>query len=634
MKQTEDLNAQLVRRSPAGIAVFQDRRHVFVNSAYASLLGYSVDALQGMDQDQLRCLIHPEDRERVYQEVTQGIAEQTAPRQMDLRLLTRAGATVWVEGHSSAVQYRGRPARQLFVMDITSRKRAQEELNRLSIAVHQSTDGFAVADAEGRLEFVNPAWAEMHGYSAHELVGEHLSISHTEEQMRTDVTPFNEAVRQAGYHHGDVGHVRRDGTTFPTLMSTTLLKDADGNLAGLVGMARDITERKRAQQERQDLEAQLQHAQKLESLGVLAGGIAHDFNNLLTVLWGNLQILGDSSALPPEDREMVEESTEACRRAKSLTSQLLTFARGGVPIKRAGSMGDLTRSCVEFSLRGSNVQHAVVIPDDLWIVNVDEGQMSQVIQNLAINADQAMPDGGQLRIEASNVVLGEADKGDISLLAEGDYVSITFEDQGTGILAEHLTKIFDPYFSTKQKGRGLGLAISHSIVKNHGGLLRVNAKVSRGSVFEIILPASEPAREQEAAQAPAQVLGTGRLLVMDDEPPVRKIAALVLERLGFEVDLAADGEHAVALFREAREAGSGHDAVILDLTVPGAMGGIKAAAELKKIDPEVVAIVSSGYSNDPVMSNHQEYGFQGVIAKPYSIDEMRQLLNEILGRDG
>jgi CheY-like chemotaxis protein len=332
--------------------------------------------------------------------------------------------------------------------------------------------------------------------------------------------------------------------------------------------------------------------------------------------------------------EILMEAEKACARAADLTRQLLTFAKGGAPVRKTASLGEMIRECCEFSLRGSNVRCEFSVADDLWTVEIDVGQMSQVIQNLVINADQAMPEGGVIRVSAGNLVL-DAENRPLGLpLDDGRYVKVSVADRGTGISKEHLSKIFDPYFSTKHKGSGLGLAISYSIVKSHDGYLGAASELGEGTTFEIYLPASEVSVRPEEKKEQKLLAGEGRVLLMDDEEQLRKSAGRILNKLGYEVEFAGHGEEAIEIYQKAQASGKPFDAVILDLTVPGGMGGKETIKKLIELDPEVKAVVSSGYSNDPVMAEFKEYGFQGVLVKPYKIEELGELLHKLIGEKG
>jgi PAS domain S-box-containing protein len=404
----------------------------------------------------------------------------------------------------------------------------------------------------------------------------------------------------------------------------TPLRAERGEVIGVLTAGRDIRERKR-------LEAELVRAQKLESVGILAGGIAHDFNNLLTAILGNIS-LARTEARDKGEKDIEDILTTAERasmRAADLTRQLLTFARGGAPVKKTVSIAGSLPEWVEFALRGSNVRCQFAIAGDLWPVHADEGQISQVLHNLVLNARQAMPAGGAIRLAATNVTL----RASLATLSPGRYVEMVLADDGTGIPEEHLPKIFDPYFTTRQKGSGLGLATAYSIIKNHQGYIEVESTLGQGATFRIYLPAAEQTKVKEQAAENVPLAGHGRVLAMDDEPALRALAQRVLKRSGYDVEVAADGAEAVEIYRQAQEAGQPFDLVVLDLTVPGGMGGLAALQKLREINSQVKAVVSSGYSTDPVMAEAARYGFQGVIAKPYRWDQFCQVVQDVLAED-
>lgn len=391
----------------------------------------------------------------------------------------------------------------------------------------------------------------------------------------------------------------------------------------------EIHERQEAQAARKKMEQELLKAQKLESIGQLAGGIAHDFNNLLTAILGNLTLAMEEGITPGRRERFLKDAGRAIARAKSLTQQLLTFSKGGAPVTKAVDLAALLKESCEFALRGSNISAEYSI-DDLWPAEVDSGQVDQVVSNLVINAAQAMPSGGVIRIRAENLDVTYEDR---LLLEPGRYVRISVEDEGTGIPVEYHSKIFDPYFTTKSGGSGLGLATAYSIVRRHGGDLRFVSVPGVGTTFDVYLPASNTDVEMETtSDMLVPSVSSARILLMDDEAMIRDLAAVALGEQGYTVTLARDGEEAVAMYKNAMNQHEPFDGVILDLTVPGGMGGKEAIRRLRQIDPTVKAIVSSGYSEDPVLANYQEYGFSGVVAKPYSFTELGATLQRIVVR--
>jgi len=381
---------------------------------------------------------------------------------------------------------------------------------------------------------------------------------------------------------------------------------ADQTLAIL----RNVTQRKLA-------EADRLRTSKLDSVGILAGGIAHDFNNILMALFGSMSVLQlENQDRSPLVLELFDEIEQATLRARDLTQQLLTFSKGGAPVKTSASLGDLLRDTTVFALRGSNVSCEFDIADDLPAVEMDVGQMSQVVNNLVINACQAMPDGGTLRISANPWPRAV------------DVVRVEVRDEGQGIPPDIASKIFDPYFTTKAEGSGLGLATSYAIVKNHGGELSFQSTPGAGTTFRFSLP-GVGAVESGAQPAVELRSGAGRVLLMDDDSAIRRIGTRMLERLGFEATVACSGEEAVQLFAAAQREDRPFTAAVMDLTVPGGMGGVDAVAMMRRLDGGIYAVASSGYSDDPVLARHRDYGFDAALAKPYSLNQVSAALDGV-----
>ncbi len=388
--------------------------------------------------------------------------------------------------------------------------------------------------------------------------------------------------------------------------------------------------------ERKVTEEELLKARKLESIAALSGGIAHDYNNLLTSIMGNISLA--QTYLEHDDKiyGLLSEAQHASILAKDLTRKLITFSKGGAPIKKTIDISPLVKRATEFSLSGSNIKCGFYIPDELWHVEIDETQIGQAIYNLVMNAREAMSDGGTIRVAAGNVNIIDG----APTLKEGRYVKISFKDEGIGIPKKNMKKIFDPYFTTKemgtQKGMGLGLSICHSIIKGHGGDVSVESQEGVGATFNIYLSASEGKASKEKPEKSQMnatpVSGKGRILVMDDEKMIRDLAGEILSYLGYKVSFSKDGAKAIEIYKDAMESREPFDAVILDLTVRGGMGGKEAIRKLMEIDPYVTGIVSSGYSDDSVMTDFEKYGFKGVVAKPYSVNEVSVVLGEVIGR--
>ncbi len=543
------------------------------------------------------------------------------------RMLHKDGSIRWVRARGTAIRgVQGNIIRVVGTdVDITDRKQVEEALReseeKFMKAFKSSPNLVAITRmADGRIVDVNDSFIHASGYSREELIG----ISTTELGLWTQPVKRDEFVKalqkDRQVHNMEVEIRAKSGEVLNVLLSGAMLS-LTGRGPHMIAMANDITRWKQ-------IEDQLLDAQKLESIGVLAGGIAHDFNNILTGILGNIylaRVYRDSDKV----RERLEEAEKASLHAKELAQRLLTFSYGGAPIKRIANVAELLENSASFALSGSNVRCEFSIPDDLWPLNIDKQQINQVIHNVVINADQAMPEGGTIRIIAENVTI-EAES--TVPLGSGDYVRISIQDQGMGIPEEDLRRVFDPYFSTKQTGSGLGLAISHSIIRSHSGLITVESRIDMGTTFHIYLPAclkklTGTTWEEAEDEIPA---GRGKVLVMDDEEIIRDLLMDMLTSIGYEVTAVTDGAEVITLYKEAKESGSAFDAVIIDLTIPGGMGGKETVQKLMEVDSEVKAIVSSGYSRDPIMANYERYGFKGVVAKPYSPGELGELLHRLI----
>ncbi|ACB75753.1 PAS domain S-box protein [Opitutus terrae] len=520
----------------------------------------------------------------------------------------------------------------LVLVDLTELKQAEAALaaekERLAVTLRAMAEGVITTDVEGRVQFINDAAVSFTQWEASAAIGRPVQEVCLLENDRTGER-VEMPVARVG--RGDVVMdlpprtrlVRRDGASRLVEGCCAPIHSAVSKVIGTVFVFRDVTEHERLEQE-------LVRATKLESVGILAGGIAHDFNNILTAVMGNVALAGLDVDPESEAARSLREAEKATLRARDLTQQLLTFAKGGEPVRAAVQLGGTVHEIVTFTLHGSKVRAAYDIPDDLWPADVDKGQIGRVVQNLVLNAVQAMPEGGTVSIALRN----ERIEGYSQVaLAPGDYVRIAIADTGVGIPPEHLPRIFDPYFSTKPMGSGLGLAAVYSIVNKHRGGIDVKSQVGKGSTFTIWLPASHDQAADESPNMPVTrtTVLKGRVLFMDDEEPIREMAVFLLRRLGMEVECAADGAEAVHKYEEARAAGNPFALVIMDLTVPGGMGGREAIGQLRALDPNVRAVVSSGYSSDPVLANYREHGFCGVVAKPYEVADLARVLRSVLG---
>ena len=548
-------------------------------------------------------------------------------------------------GHQAAVAIENAKLHTELADRLEERKEAEEALReseeKYRTILESIEDGYFEVDIAGNFTFFNDSLCKIFGYSKDELMGmnnrQYTDEENAKELYQTFNTVYTTGKPDKGY---DWEIIRKDGSKRYVEASVSLRKDSEGQPIGFRGIARDVSERRQAEEEKARLEVQLQQAQKMEAIGTLAGGIAHDFNNLMTSVLGNISLA--KMEMKPESKgfKNLVEAEDASIQTKELTARLITFSKGGEPVKETVSIGDLVKGAVGSSLKSSDIDAGFSIPDDISPVEADEEQMKQVIHNVVTNAQEAMAGQGSINVSCENIDIGEKDT---LTLKDGQYVKISIEDQGPGIPEEDLIRIFDPYFSTKemgaQKGMGLGLAVSDSIVKRHDGLITVESELGRGTTLSIYLPAASaesqaPGARRLEVDSQSTIVNRQstiqRVLVMDDEEMVRKVIAALLGHIGYEVELAVDGVEAIEMYKGAMESGKAYEAVILDLTNKVGMGGVEAIERLLKIDPDVKAVVATGYSSDPILSNFREHGFCGSLSKPFTLDELKTTLSEVV----
>ncbi len=511
--------------------------------------------------------------------------------------------------------------------NLTKRKKMEEALHeserKFRSLAEQSLVGIVVVQ-DGLLKYVNPKFAGMFGYSVAECLAamplqvliHPEDLGFVQEQVRKRIEEGSTSI------HYEARGVKKDGAIITVEVYGSGI--SFDNRPASIGSVLDVTERKQ-------METELLKVERLESIAVLAGGIAHDFNNLLGGIFGYLDVAryhltrGNAEGAS----KYLTNAIAIFDRAKHLTQQLLTFAKGGAPVFKTQPLGELVHKSISFALSGANVSPEFTIPEDLWLCSFDEHQMSQVFDNIAINARQAMPGGGKLEVTVSNVAAGDAP----GVLPRKAYVLVSLRDYGTGIAPEHMAHIFDPFFTTKQNGSGLGLATCYSIVKRHGGLIEAASELDRGTTFHIYLPASFDRFSAAPATTSLVHKGEGTILIMDDEKFVLDVLAEMLQEMGYQVVAAQKGEQAIALVKQAGEEGRRFAAAILDLTVPGGLGGKEAVQALSTLDPSLKIIASSGYSEDQVMSNPRDYGFSGRLIKPYRLSDLQEVLQSVLKQE-
>ncbi|MBI5453091.1 MAG: PAS domain S-box protein [Deltaproteobacteria bacterium] len=602
----------------------EGNRPQFFNAMLEPLTGYKAEELAPVASglSPLLQIIPEEERDHVTRAIRLAVSAER-PFEVSYRVRHKNGS-------SRYLRERGRPVSDGekcpafidgFILDVTDYATAEQRLveeKNLSDGIIESLPGIFYLIAGGeRIVRWNKNLETVSGYPAEEI--ERMRpLKFFNEREKPLVASKIEEVLIKGSAVVEAALVSRDGNETP-FMFTGVRVELEG-VPHIVGIGLDITERKRVEEE--ELKAR-----KIESLGVLAGGIAHEFNNYLTAILGNVSFVREFLKVDEKASSRLASAEKALSLARSLTYQLLTFASGGAPVKKTIDVGDKLREAAGFALRASKADCALLISDRLRAVDADEEQIRQAFVNMIRNADEALGGKGSIEIRAENVTV-EAGS---APLPKGDYIKVSVKDSGAGIPEEDLKRIFDPYFTTKEKRSGLGLSVAYSVIKAHNGHIEVDSSPGRGTVFSVYIPALPIEAARPAAESIS--MGKGRILLMDDDESIRDISGSILKELGYDVALASDGGEAIERYKEAWASGSPFDAVIMDLTVQGGMGGKEAIKRLLDIAPGARVIVSSGYSNDPIMSEYKKYGFKEVLVKPYRMTELSETVRRALKDD-
>jgi PAS domain S-box-containing protein len=620
LRESEERYRIIFERAPVGIFTADaDGRFISVNSTYCQITGWSAQELRGMTRDQI---VHPDDRPLDRELLRQLRSGERSVGTTERRGVRKDGTVFWAAVTLSLEEAQtGEAANVLGVLDdVTARREAEEKFR---VIAERSLNGIFIVQ-DDRIVYANPAASELAGVPAEELTGM------SSETARSLILPEDRprVLRAAAEAEAPVAGTAR-AITYRVARPAGGVRDVEqmarpiqhlGHPAMLVTFL-DVTEREKA-------EAETRKAQRLESLGLVAGGIAHDFNNLLTAVFGQVEeARAQLSPEAPAAREL-DVALSALARSRDLTRQLLTFSTGGAPARKILPVRKLIEDAVKLGLGGSALRAHIQAAPDLPPVEADEGQMSQLLNNLLVNARQATPGAGDVTIRADRRKVVE---GEVPSLPAGAYVQISIQDTGQGIPEHLLPKVFDPFFTTRPTGTGLGLATSYSIVRRHGGHVSIASRVGEGTTVTLLLPAARGEAAREVAAPAVRALAGGlRILLMDDEPLVLKVGARHLRKLGFEVETAARGEEAVEMYRRRWADGDPYGVVILDLTVPGGMGGAEALERLREIDPGVIAIACSGYFEDGIMAEPGKFGFAGMLGKPYLTADLERVLASVV----
>lgn len=628
LEKTRDKYTDLYDFAPVGYCTIQKNGTIIdANMPAAELLGVNRGSLIGRN---LADYVARGDRDSWHLHQRQ-VFSTGELKSCELQLMKRDGHSfnARIESATTMDEEKEAAALRSIITDVTEQKKAAEQIRKSRdewIRTFDSiTDFVSVIDNEMRITKANKALADFCNASPKELIGKNCyEVFHgTKEPWKP--CPFELMLKKRSTVTQEVND---PAVGMPLLVSLSPIFDEKGEISGAVHIAKDMSEIKK-------LEQQISKDKNIEALGVLAGGLAHDFNNLLMSIVGNADLAALFIDRRDEALKCLDSVSRGCMQAHELTKQLLTFSRGGAPVKESSTLRDVISDSCKFALSGSKIKCEFVFPEDKWPIDVDKGQISRVLQNLMLNASDAMPDGGEVRVLCENMVL-TAD--DAHLHIDGKRcVRISVSDNGPGIADELKNKIFDPYFSTKEmsdkKGTGLGLAICHSIIVKHGGAISVDSEPGGGATFNIYLPVANFFKVETAVPdtTAAPIIGEGRILIMEDEESVALVLEKILQKIGYETVLAKNGEEALARYRDAMESGNYFDAVVLDLTIKGGMGGRETMENILKIDENAKAIVSSGYANDPVMADYEKHGFKAAIEKPYTAVVLSKILAEVAG---
>jgi PAS domain S-box-containing protein len=634
MRQSEERFRKLAETAGAGIFIVKNSKFSYVNAYMQRSTGYSHDELFGMN---FWDLVHPEFQKNLQERYMARMRGQEVPSEYEFKYVKKDGSVGWVCHNVGLMEFDGGPALIGTLHEISESKKVEEALaaekELLSVTMESIDDGVISVDAAGTILAINHNALALACNGTQDTLGKHVDdvmcfVDDTTKEPQSGV--IRDMMQRHGMQHSErrvTIRTSRSGVRLADL-SVSPIAAKDGSKIGMVLVFRDITEK-------QKMEAELFKARKLESLGVLAGGIAHDFNNILTGVITNLFMAKVKVKADADTYELLAEAEKASFRASKLVKQLLTFSKGGAPVKEAVSLKNVIEDAVGFCLSGSNVNYRLDIPADLRLVEADKGQIDQVLNNLVINADQSMPGGGTIVVSAENVTIESSKlpaEDPLGGLREGNYVRVSVADEGIGIPRENLEKIFDPYFTTKPNGNGLGLTIAYSIVKGHKGIITVDLEPGKGTVFSFYLPVAKSMAKRYASQrtvgSEEDVASRINVLVMDDDNSVRTVISQLLKNSGYSVFCTATGEETIAEYDRALKSGAPFDVVVMDLTIPGGMGGREAVGKLLELDPKARVVVSSGYSNDSILANFRAYGFCGVIAKPFDIDEFLKVIRK------
>jgi two-component system, cell cycle sensor histidine kinase and response regulator CckA len=613
MRDYFEVNCPVGHQIPHSICLIDhEGKLISINPYFEQLLGFNRDEVCG---------------KRITDFVSQPVAKEfmdnfrknsqgtTGP--FDAELKSKVGGKIWVTFNvtpfaNEKIKNTGFLAS---IADITDHKRIAEDLSLCTDIMDAAPDSIFLRDPDGTYLYANETACKERGYTREEMLKLNL-YQVVAPEAQAEVRDRIKIAFIKGQAFYNSVHIRKDGSKFPVEVHVTLVEHGGKKL--ILSIVHNASQRKR-------IEEELMRALKMESVVLLSSGIASQFNTLLTHIVGNLNILLSEMEPHTQQSRLLEETDKIVDKARELVRHLSSFSTSGAPLKKTSMVGPLLKDITEYMLTGLNTWSNFFIADNLYPIELDQAQFIQAFNNIILNASQAMPKGGVINVTARNIHL---DENEVSNLPEGNYVKISVADRGHGISPDDMQHIFDPYFTTRQGKVGLGLSIAYSIIRSHGGVITVESERGKGSAFDIFLPASTEKVVREALPAKQRHAGI-KILLVDDEAVVRNVGNRILSKLGYDrIEFASEGLEALKKYQEAMESGSPYDSVIIDLTLPGEMGGKEVVKALHKLDPKANILVSSGYFNDPILTDFRRYGIKGVLAKPYQLEEMEMMLRE------
>ncbi|NQT59704.1 MAG: response regulator [Bacteroidetes bacterium] len=618
--------------SSVGIFILnKDMQDEWINKAAENFFGLKKEYVIGIDNRYLVSSVlkdNFEDSERFKQRLLAAYNDNTYIDEFECHMLSSENReerwfSYWSQPIKSGLYAGGRIEQYT---DITARKLAEQSVRESKDyyqAIFENTGAATIIyQADNTIISANEMFLKLSGYTQDEIIGKKKWIEFVKEESKGDLKLLDPRGKECSCtesHQLEFRFIDKNSVIKDVFLTIKKIPGTQNSVASLL----DISDSRQ-------IEKELWKMQKLESIGTLASGIAHDFNNILMGIFGNIAMAKLSLPENAPCMNFILDAEKSMDRARRLTGQLLTFSKGGTPIKESVHLIEFVHDIVRFDFAGSKVKPVFQQDDDLWIAMADKGQLEQVFSNLAINAKEAMPEGGYFFVNLENLKVSEDT---VPGLSPGEYIKVTVRDDGAGIPEEYINQVFDPYFTTKQTGNGLGLAVVYSIIQKHNGLLQIDSIIDQGTTITFYLPAVNILQSLKAKDVEKEILHSEQnlnILVMDDEKVVRDIVALLLGRIGYSVETVEDGHQALTRYREMMEQGKSFAAVIMDLTIPGGIGGKDAVKNILEIDPNAKVIVSSGYTDDPIMANYADYGFKGVAAKPYTLTKLRETLNKVL----